>query len=83
MASDAELTPRLQQLYDVFPRLDHDVSVITIYERFTGGPMTCDQRYAQQWLGSYFTKLNRRLRKRQLAVRPGRLKHAYRLVSTK
>lgn len=80
MAND--LTPRLKELYDIF-ELDSDLSVTTIFERFTAGAMDCDHRHAQQYLGAYFTKLNRRLRSRRQRVQPGRLKGTYRLVSTR
>lgn len=40
-------------------------------------------RNKQQVLGSYITRLNRRLRASDIAVKPGRVKQTYRLVSTK
>lgn len=37
-------------------------------------------RHAQQWLGPYITRLNRRLKTAGLAVKPGRRKGTYALV---
>lgn len=79
---NGELTPRMQELFALF-ELDKDVTILGVYERFFDHPPEVDRRRAQQHLGSYITKLNRRLKRRRLAVRPGRLKETYRLVSTR
>lgn len=56
-----------------------DVHVLNLYQR-TIGKETNDQRFAQQVLGPYFTRLNRRLRDKKQKVAPGSLKGTYRLV---
>lgn len=51
--------------------------LIKAVDRATGD----DLRHQQQVLGPYITRLNRRLKKARLAVRPGRMKGTY-CVST-
>lgn len=82
METPAELTPRQRDLLKMLP-LNEDVSVTTLYESFIGHADGRDRRQAQQYLGSWITRLNRRLKKHRLRVQPGRLKHTYRLVSTR
>ena len=71
------LPPHLQAVYDVL-ECGEDVHVLNIYQKVIGKE-TNDQRFAQQVLGSYFTKLNRRLRGARKCVQPGPLKGTYRL----
>ena len=78
MLSDTKLPRRQQDLYDLLAGKG-DVSITELYEAM-GGPNEGDARYAQQWLGSYITKLNRRLAARGLRVTPGRIKNTYALT---
>ena len=73
-----ELPPKLQALYDLL-ECGEDVHVLNLYQKVVDKE-TNDQRFAQQVLGSYFTKLNRRLRQARKCVQPGSLKGTYRLV---
>ena len=79
MMSDIALSlPRKQgQIYHML-EAGEDVHVLNLYQRVIGKE-TNDQRFAQQVLGPYFTRLNRRLREKKLHVAPGSLKGTYRL----
>lgn len=77
------LPRRQQELYDLLAGKG-DVPILDIYGHM-GGPAdhVGDPRYAQQWLGSHVTRLNRRLAARGLRVCPGRLKGTYALIVTR
>lgn len=53
-----------------------DVAISTLYGALFDG-VGGDQRHQQQILGSFITKLNRRLKVVKQVVRPGRLKGTY------
>lgn len=74
-----ELPKRLQALYSVFegPGFETDVTITTLLAALDATPSTA---YPQQYLGSYVTRLNRRLRAHGCKVTPGRLKQTYRLT---
>lgn len=73
------LPPKLALLYGALPH-GQDVMIPALHGvLFPDSPR--DHRDAQQWLGPYLTKLNRRIAKHKLAVKPGRLRGSYRLVS--
>jgi hypothetical protein len=73
------LPRRQQQLYDLlFGR--GDVPISDLYAAITK-PDCDNRRDMQQWLGSYITRMNRRLRSHGLKVEPGALKGTYRLVT--
>lgn len=73
-----ELPPKLRALYD-FLQGKGDVDILDIYRNVVD-PQERPLREAQQYLGPYITKLNRRLREFGLAVKPGRLKGTYALT---
>lgn len=77
MSNDLQLPPKLAILYAALPP-GKDIHVLNIYQTVLGKPIN-DQRYAQQVLGSYITKLNRRLKGIKQRVEPGSLKATYRL----
>lgn len=72
------LPRRCQQLYDALSGRG-DVPFATLCEAIDAnlGPTA-----SQQWLGPYVTRLNRRLVKHGLAVKPGVVKGTYRLIVT-
>ena len=74
-----ELPPKLSALY-LLLEPGEDVHIVNIYQRVVGKEIN-DTRYAQQTLGAYITKLNRRLKGIKQRVEPGALKQTYRLVS--
>lgn len=74
-----DLPPRLLDLYNALDGKG-DVAIESIYETVVGPPPR-PLREAQQYLGPYITKLNRRLREHGLIVKPGRLKGTYCLTS--
>jgi hypothetical protein len=73
-----ELPPKLAELH-AFLTDRGDVEILAIYGRIIGGK-PIPLRSAQQYLGPYITKLNRRLREHRQIVRPGRIKGTYCLV---
>lgn len=73
-----ELPPKLKELYD-FLSGRGDVNILEIYNGVFSSQQL-QQREAQQYLGPYITKLNRRLREHRRIVRPGRLKGTYTLA---
>lgn len=79
MTDDPKLPVRQAALYALLVGKG-DVPVLDLY-RAMGGPAERggDVRYAQQYLGGYITKLNRRLQARKIRVIPGRLKNTYTL----
>lgn len=73
------LPPKLAQLHNILTG-EGEMSIEDIYRAFLnpdGKPL----REAQQYLGPYISKLNRRLREHNQAVKPGRLKGTYALVT--
>lgn len=70
-----ELPPKLGQLHD-FLAGKGDVDILDIYASVIGTEEV-PLRSAQQYLGPYITKLNRRLREHKQVVRPGRMKGTY------
>lgn len=70
-----DLPPKLKQLHD-FLAGKGDVDILEIYTTLFDQRET-PLRTAQQYLGPYITKLNRRLREHKKVVRPGRLKGTY------
>lgn len=58
-----------------------DVAIETLYAVLTGGPAIQTRTAQQQHLGPYIVRLNRRLAKHRLAVKPGDLKGTYALKS--
>lgn len=74
-----ELPPKLRQLHD-FLAGKADTDIMDIYMNVID-PDPVPLRQAQQYLGPYITKLNRRLREHKQTVKPGRLKGTYVLTS--
>ena len=77
MSDMVDLPPKLSVLYGLLEP-GQDVHVLNLYQGVTGKE-TNDQRFAQQALGAYFVRLNRRLRAIKQKVEPGSLKLTYRL----
>ena len=75
IAKPLELPPKLKELHD-FLKGKGDVAILDIYRNVVSAE-ELPQRAAQQYLGPYITKLNRRLREHKQAVRPGRIKGTY------
>ena len=71
-----DLPRRQQQLYDSLAGRG-DVPFTTVAEALEANLENCA---APQWLGPYVTRLNRRLAKRGLAVKPGVTKGTLRLI---
>lgn len=70
-----ELPPKLHKLH-AFLFEKGDVAIEDIYREVLS-PQVPPLREAQQQLGPYVTRLNRRLRAHKQAVRPGRIKGTY------
>lgn len=70
-----ELPPKLKELH-TFLSGKGDVDILEIYTSIVD-PRERPLREAQQYLGPYITKLNRRLREHRQVVRPGRMKGTY------
>lgn len=77
------LPPKMQALYDVMPQDGKDVAMLKMFVAVKGDLTDEPQRHVQQHLGSYITRLNRRLAKQKKRIEPGRMKGTYRLVSAK
>jgi hypothetical protein len=86
-SEDLKLPASLQKLYDA---LEGDstfetgylpVDVAGLHAAVYGETEIEDVRHQQQRLGTYVTKLNRRLRGHKLAVKPGDRKYTYVLTS--
>lgn len=75
-----ELPAKLKALYELFARLDTDVSIEEIYSEMFGAAKK-ERWEKQQQLGPYITKLNRRIAGNKLKVRPGDAKGTYRLAA--
>lgn len=73
------LPPKLALLFGALPQ-DKDVMIPVLHEVLFPGAAR-DHRDAQQWISPYLTKLNRRIAKEKLAIRPGKLRGSYRLVA--
>lgn len=72
-----DLPPYLMKLYDALNQKG-DVPIVALAE--VAGLKAEEVRNAQQFLGSYFTRMNRRLAKHKMKVVPGRTKQTYRLI---
>lgn len=83
-SKNIELPASLQKLYDALQPAEDSRSVLELHEAVYG-PLVSAQvnevRHMQQRLGSYVTKLNRRLKGHKLAVKPGDRKYTYVLTS--
>jgi hypothetical protein len=71
-----ELPPKLGELYRLLDGKG-DVDILEIYTSIVDPREGKPLREAQQYLGPYITKLNRRLREHRKAVKPGRIKGTY------
>jgi hypothetical protein len=86
---EIELPASLQKLYDALRADDNTasgavspgISVGRLHLAVYGATDVKDVRHQQQRLGSYVTKLNRRLKAHKLVVKPGALKYSYVLKS--
>lgn len=76
MHTDLKLPDRLNRLY-VALKGKGDVSMDALCEAIEAN---LENTPSQQWLGPYITRLNRRIAKQGLAVKPGALKGTYRLI---
>ena len=76
-----DLTPRQQELVDLFYLDGADVSIEVLYREFVGrAPEPHEtQRDMQQFLGSYIKAVNDR--SSTLALVPGRARRTYRLIA--
>lgn len=80
--TDLKLAPQQQKLYDLLTR-SGDVSFVDLYLAVGGDPDRVEEtddrsrRYAQSWIRSYITKLNRRLKNHGQRIVPGRVKRTY------
>lgn len=81
MSSKIELPASLQKLYDAV-KGGKPVTIDALHDTVFGETLDV-RRDMQQRLGSYVTKLNRRLKKHDKAVKPGDLKGTYVLTSTR
>jgi hypothetical protein len=76
---ELKLPARQKQLYELLLGRG-DVAVLELYQKMQGPAEHADDvRYAQQYLGGYITKLNRRIQARKIRVVPGRMKNTYTL----
>lgn len=80
-SEDLKLPASLQKLYDALCGNEFGVGVDTLHSAVYGDTEVEDVRHKQQRLGSYVTKLNRRLKGHKLAVKPGDRKYTYVLTS--
>lgn len=76
MPTSIVLPERQQKLYDALAGRG-DVPISDLCDAIEAN---LENTPAQQWLGPYITRLNRRLAKRGLRVKPGALKGTYRLI---
>ena len=72
-----DLPERQQQIYDVLKGRG-DVPITELAAAIDSPKQ--DLAAQQQWLGPYSVRLNRRLAKQKLRVKPGALKGTYRLT---
>ena len=85
-SEDLKLPASLQKLFDALARQTVEdtpplpVAVGPLHQEVYGH-VTDDVRHMQQRLGSYVTKLNRRLKGHKLVVKPGDRKYTYVLTS--
>lgn len=82
MSSSAALSlpPTIQRLYELV-KDGKRVPIVKMHEAVFGlpaGPLS--QRDMQQRVGSYVTKLNRRIRKQKKILKPAEIKGTYALV---
>lgn len=73
-----DLPERQQQIYDALKGRG-DVPITELCTAISAPPLDLTRNH-QQWLGPYITRLNRRLAKQKLRVKPGALKGTYRLT---
>lgn len=78
VTADIHLPPRQRAIFERL-RGAGDVSVCDLFDAIEGPDRYRSNRQQQRWLGSYLTRLNRRLRDHGLVVQPGDLKRTYRL----
>ena len=76
MHTDLQLPERQRKLYDALAGRG-DVPITDLCKAIEAN---LENTAPQQWLGPYITRLNRRLSKRGLVVKPGALKGTYRLI---
>ena len=88
MSNKIELSASLEKLYVALsearcrPKYETtSVPVADLHKAVYGETEIEDVRHMQQRLGSYVTKLNRRLKGHKLAVKPGDRKYTYALTS--
>lgn len=80
--TDLKLFPKQQIIYDLLAR-NGDVAAVDIYAAIGGDMLRAEEtdnkgrRYAQSWIGSQITKLNRRLKNHGQKIVPGRVKRTY------
>ncbi len=75
-----ELPKTAQTLFDAL-HCKGDVDIDTLHKALFPGAKVREKRNQQQRLGPPIVRLNRRLVKHKLAVKPGALKGTYRLVT--
>lgn len=91
--TDLKLSPRMADLYRLLLGKG-DVPVVELYASMMPGmkPDVARRKgrervhgtlYAQVWIGTYISRLNKRLATQGLRVEPGQIKRTYRLVSTR
>lgn len=75
--------PKLQALYANMCEkgFDKDVPITTIYDWIYGGTLVSGrEEYRQQYISSYITRFNRRLKAHRIRIVPGERKQTYRLT---
>lgn len=80
-SEDLKLPASLQKLYGMLAVCPGGPVAVGPLHQEVYGHVTDDVRHMQQRLGSYVTKLNRRLKGHKLAVKPGDRKYTYVLTS--
>ena len=80
MSEAFKLSRRQRELYKLLD-CNGDVAIDLLYLAMRG-QAAADPSYAQRWLGSYVSGLNRKLCGHGFRVAPGQLKRTYALVQT-
>lgn len=80
MTDEIVLPAKLTILYGLLEK-GEEIHVLNLF-RHTLGYETENQRHAQQVIGSYIGKLNRRLKGARKRIEPGSLKGTYQMTST-
>lgn len=75
---EVTLPAKQQAIFDALKGAG-DVAVDALYEAIQGPERYVEYKDRQQWIGSYLTRINRRLRNHGLQVKPGERKRTYRL----